>query len=128
MGSINYLQAIKPDLAYIRKVIANSLLSDWAIRVEYHNGEFEPAGWQLWDKTFFAIRSAEPVLKALIECYTKNPKRAIRLNAEKFHPQSSILYFVYNPQFLPKETEFKPHSSTRQLPREKQDRLTFSPN
>lgn len=118
MGSINYLQAIKPDTAYIKKVIEASLLTDWAIRVEYQSGESETGSWQLWDKLFFAVRSAEAVLGALLDCYTEYPKNTIRLNAEKFSPQSRLLFIVYNPQHLPSEINTNPHTSIRQFPTE----------
>ncbi|MBI1422182.1 MAG: hypothetical protein GC149_01865 [Gammaproteobacteria bacterium] len=118
MGSINYSQAIKPDTAYVKRIIENSLLSDWAIRIEYQSGESENTGWQLWDKTFFAISTAEAVLTALRDCYTKHPKCAIRLHAEKFRPQTRIVYTVYDPQYLPSETELKTQGSTRPASRE----------
>ena len=118
MGTINYLQAIKPDTAYIKKIIENSLLSDWAIKIEYLETGSESAGWQLWDKTFFALRSAKPVLESLMKCYAKNPKSTIRINAEKFRPQSHLLYTVYNPSFAPFEIESKPKISRTRLPGE----------
>lgn len=97
MGTINYLQAIKPDTAYIKKIINNSLLFDWAVRVEYQDGAAESAGWQLWGSPFFALRSAELVLESLKKCYMNNPACTIRLSAEKIQPQSSFLYTVYSP-------------------------------
>jgi len=118
VGSINYLQAIKPDTAYLKKIIETSLLSDWAIRIEYQSPEFETNSWLLWEKTFFAIRTAESVLAALLDCYTRHPKSSIRLNAEKYRPRSRILYTVYDPQLLPAEPEFKSQTSTRQRNRE----------
>lgn len=118
MGTINYLQAIKPDTAYIKKIIENSLLSDWAIKIEYLEAGSESASWQLWEKTFFALRSAKPVLESLMNCYTKNPKSTIRINAEKFRPQSHLLYTVYNPSFAPVEAESKPQITRTRLPRE----------
>ncbi len=104
MGSINYFQAVRPDTAYLKKIIETSLLSDWAISIEYQTRESETTCWQLWDKTFFAIRSAEHVLTALLNCYTRHPKSTIRIYAEKFRPQSRILYTVYDPHFLPAES------------------------
>lgn len=118
MGTINYLLAIKPDTAYIKKIIENSLLADWAIRIEYQDVESESASWQLWDNTFFALRSANPVLESLMNCYSKNQKCVIRINAEKFRPQSHLLYTVYNPSFVPSETESKRHSALTRSPRE----------
>jgi ribulose bisphosphate carboxylase small subunit len=118
VGTINYLQAIKPDTAYIKKIIENSLLSDWAIRIEYQELESELACWQLWDNTFFALRSANTVVESLMKCYTKNPKCTIRINAEKFSPQSNMLFTVYNPSFAPAETEYKPQVARTNLPHE----------
>ncbi len=118
MGTINYLQAIKPDTAYIRKIIENSLLADWAIRIEYHGIESDTNGWQLWDKTFFALRSADEVVQAIADCYTKQPQCAIRMNASKFRPQSSMLYTVYNPRFVPAEAHTKTQSEKVQMPLE----------
>jgi ribulose bisphosphate carboxylase small subunit len=118
VGTINYLQAIKPDTAYLKKIIENSLLSDWAIRIEFQEVESESANWLLWDNTFFALRSSIPVLESLMKCYTKNPKCTIRINAEKFRPQSHLLYTVYNPSIAPAETERKPQVARTRLLRE----------
>lgn len=124
MGSINYLQAIRPDTAYLRKIIENSLLADWAIRIEYHGGETANDCWQTWGKPFFALTSAEAVLAALVGCYSKYPDRTIRINAEKFRPQSHILYTVYDPQWLPADTGPKPQTTSRQIPRATQQPST----
>lgn len=118
MGSINYLHAIKPDIAYLKKIIENSLLSDWVIRIEYQSDKPDTDCWQLWGKAFFAIRSAEVVLARLLDCHTKNPESSIRLSAEKFRPQSRVLYTVYNPRLLPPETDFKTQTSAGQRLRE----------
>ena len=118
MGSINHSQAIRPDTAYLKKVIESSLLADWAICIEYQSDESETDGWQIWDKAHFAIRSATPVLDALLACCAKYPRCTIRICAEKFRPQTRLLYTVYNPQYLPAETAIKPQTTSRQSPRE----------
>ena len=118
MGSINHSQAIRPDTAYLKKIIESSLLAEWAISIEYQSGESEAPCWQLWDKAYFAIRSAKPVLEALLDCYTKHPRSTIRLCAEKFRPQTRMLYTVFNPQYLPAETDSKPQTYSRQSLRE----------
>ena len=118
MGSINHSQAIRPDTAYLKKIIESSLLADWAISIEYQTGGSEATSWQLWDKTYFAIRSAKPVIEALLDCYTKHPRSTIRICAEKFRPQTRMLYTVYNPQHLPVETDFTPQTATKQPSRE----------
>lgn len=111
MGTLYYSQAIKPDTAYLKKIIESSLLCDWAIRVEYYCEEKRINCWQLWDKTYFAIRSARDVLRAISNCYKSHPRSTIRLHAEKFHPQTRMLFTVYNPQYLPAETEVRKQSS-----------------
>ena len=108
MGTINYAQAIKPDTGYIKKIIENSLLADWAIRIEYLGHDSASGDWQTWDKAFYAVRSASPVITALAACYEKHANCAIRLSAEKFNPQSRLLYSVYTPHFLLEETVSKP--------------------
>ena len=118
MGSINHSQAIRPDTAYLKKIIESSLLADWVICIEYQSDEPEANDWQIWDKVYFAIRSAKPVLDALLDCCTKHPTSTIRISAEKFRPQTRLLYTVYNPQYLPAETLSKPQTSTRQSHRE----------
>ena len=118
MGSINHTQAIKPDTAYLKKIIESSLLADWAISIEYHGGESEATCWQIWDKVHFALRSSKPVLEALLACYTKHPRSTIRICAEKFRPQTRMLYTVYNPQYLPAEMGTQPQISPKQSPRE----------
>ena len=115
MGTLHYSQAIKPDTAYLRKVIENSLLRDWVIRVEYHGEETGINCWQLWDKTFFAIGSAKDVIQAITNCYKAHPRSTIRLYAEKFRPQTRMLFTVYNPQYLHTETERKTRSNNRPL-------------
>lgn len=107
MGTINYLQAIKPDTAYIKRIITNSLLFDWAINIEYREVKAESVGWELWDNTFFALRSAGPVIESLMKCYAKKSRCVIRIHAEKFHPQSRLLYTVYNPSYIPGEARDK---------------------
>lgn len=118
MGTINYLQAIKPDTAYIKKIINNSLLFNWAIRIEYQDVKSGSGNWELWDKTFFAVRSATPVIESLMKCYLKHSGSVIRLNAEIFRPQSQLFYTVYNPCFVPGETEGKPQETQTWLPSE----------
>lgn len=119
MGSINHSQAIRPDTAYLKKIIESSLLADWAIRIEYQSDESETTCWQLWDKACFAIRSAKPVLEALLACCAKHPKSTIRMSAEKFRPQTRLIYTVYNPQYLPAEIESNTQTSPGQSSRER---------
>ena len=105
MGSVDYSKAIRPDTAYIKKIIENSLLADWSIRIEHHTGGIDTDGWQLWTKAFFAVRSAEAVLESLLDCYTRHPRSSIRIHAERFRPQCRVLYTVYNPAYLPADTD-----------------------
>lgn len=116
MGSISYLQAIKPDTGKIKKLIENGLLYDWIVRIEYASGESEHAQWHQWNESFFALSSADSVIAALKVCYAKNPHCTIRINAEKVRPRSCMLYTVYDPQFLPAEAIMKPLTSRLQYP------------
>lgn len=116
MGSINYSQAIRPDTAYLRKIIESSLLADWAISIEFQSGDSETSCWLLWGKAFFAIRSAKPVLEELLNCYIRHPNSTIRISAEKFRPQTRMLYTVYNPQYLPVKSDTKPKAFPKQSP------------
>jgi len=100
MGAADYLQAIKPDTAKLRKIIENGLLFDWIIRIEYAGEQSNCDNWLQWKEAQFAIRSAEPVLAALKQCYQKHPNCMIRINAEKVRPQTSMLYTVYNPRYV----------------------------
>lgn len=118
MGSINHSQAAKPDTAYLKKLIDSSLLADWAIRIEYQSNKSDTTSWQLWDKAHYAICSAQPVLEALLACYMQHPRSSIRINAEKFRPQSRMIYTVYNPQYLPADTVSNTQSYSGQSPRE----------
>lgn len=119
MGTINYLQAIKPDTAYIRKIINSSLLFDWVISIEYQDAESESGDWKLWEQTFFALRCADAVLESLMTCYTNHPQRTIRINAEKIRPQSQFLLTVYNPGYIQSETQSKPGDTRTWLQRER---------
>jgi ribulose bisphosphate carboxylase small subunit len=112
LGSINHAQAIKPDTAYLKKMIESSLLADWVIRIEYQGDESEDSCWALWDQAYFAIRSANPVVEALLACYTKHPSCTIRIYAEKIRPQTRLLFTVYNPQYLPAEADAKAKAQT----------------
>jgi ribulose bisphosphate carboxylase small subunit len=118
VGSINHSQAIRPDTAYLKKIIDSSLLADWAIRIEYQSDETATTSWELWDKAYFAIRSAKPVLEALLACYTKHPRSTIRISAEKFRPQTRLIYTVYNPQYLPAAIDSNTQSYPGQTIRE----------
>jgi ribulose bisphosphate carboxylase small subunit len=118
VGTINYSQAIKPDTAYIKKIIENSLLSDWSICIEFLSRDAKTTDWQLWDKAFFALRSAKPVMTALLDCYEKNSSCAIRIVAEKFRPQTRLLYTVYSPHILPEERVLEPQTINRESVRE----------
>lgn len=116
MGSVNYWQAIRPDTAYIKKIIENSLLSDWAISIEYHSNGIDTAGWQLWNRSFFAVRSAEAVLESLLDCHAKHPRCCIRINAEKYRPQCRVLYTAYNPGHLPGDADLTLQTATSNFP------------
>lgn len=100
MGAADYLQAIKPDTAKLRKIIENGLLFDWIVRIEYAGEQPDCDNWLQWKEAQFAIRSAEPVLTALKQCHQKHPDCTIRINAEKVRPQTSMLYTVYNPRYV----------------------------
>lgn len=113
MGSINYSTAIRPDTAYIKRIIETSLLADWAIRVEYECHDTDGTDWRIWGKTCFAITSAKPILELLHACYTKHPRSTIRISAEKFRPQSRMLFTVYNPQYLPAVTQTEQHKDIK---------------
>jgi len=116
MGSIDYFRATRPDTGHIRKLIENSLLFDWAITIEYVNGNSETAFWQQWDDSFFALNSAEPVIVALMDCYNKNPGFVIRLSAEKFRPQIRMTHTVYKPSRQPTAATQKTTSSNIPYP------------
>ena len=111
MGSSSYLQAIKPDMGKIKKLIESSLLFDWIIRIEFHRRGPEYTCWEQWDQTFFALRAAESVIAALKSCYSSNPDCTIRINAEKVRPQTHMYFTVYNPQYLYTEASLKPQIS-----------------
>lgn len=96
MGTINRQLARKPDTAYLKKMIENSLLADWEIRIEYADAQTGTTAWLSWYKVF-AIRTPDVVLQAIQECYSANPDYVIRLNAQKFKPQTNMLYTVYTP-------------------------------
>ena len=96
-------------------MIESSLLMEWAIRIEYQNNESKDSGWQLWNETHFAIRSASHVLEELLDCYARHPQSTIRICAEKFRPQTRLLYSVYNPQHLAEETDHNARPDIRQV-------------
>lgn len=115
MGSLYHSQAIRPDTAYLKKVIESSLLADWAIRIEYQSCDSETGDWQLWQQAHFAIRSAKPVIDTLLDCYTRNPKSTIRICAEKFYPTTRMFYTVYNPLYVTDHAKVNASTNTRQI-------------
>ena len=112
MGSANKRHALKPDVAQLRKLIESSLLADWVIRIEYSDGKSATDPWQQWDQAVFAIRSADDVLAAIMDCYAKNMNCSIRMNAEKVRPQTRMLFTVCRHQPLPADVEVKPEHAT----------------
>ena len=92
MGSKDTVHATSIDTGEINNLIENGLLFDWAVKIEFLKGKHETTDWKKWDKTFFAMHSAEPFLASLRECYSENPGCTVRLAAEKFHPQTRLLY------------------------------------
>lgn len=126
MGSVNYAQAIKPDTAHIKKLIENSLLGDWIIRIEYESREQGSRCWQQWENAFFALRSADDVIAAIRDCYSGNADCAIRINAEKIQPQTRMLNTIYNPHFLQSDSEMETDISSVPYQR-KRDQLPVSP-
>lgn len=107
MGSSSYAQAIKPDTGKLRKLIESSMQVDWVIRVEYASDHSGVVCWQQWDKTFFAVRTADAVLLAVTDCYKNNPASTIRIYAEKVRPQMQMLYTVYQPRSLTADAAIK---------------------
>jgi len=103
VGTINRQLASKPDTAYLKKIIEGSLLADWEIRIEYAGAQTGGTVWQCWDKVF-AIRSSDAVLQAIQGCYAAKQDCVIRLSAQKFRPQTSMLYTVYTPPVINTET------------------------
>lgn len=108
MGSADYLQAIKPDMGKLRKLVETSLLSDWIIRVEYMSAGSTAECWEQWGQSLFALKSADTVLAALKACYTNRPGCVIRINAEKVRPQTRMLYTAYRPRHKMPEMDSKP--------------------
>lgn len=125
MGSLHHSQAIRPDTAYIKKIIESGLLADWLIRIEYRNSVSQAGDWQLWEQSHFALRSAKPVIKTLLDCYTKQPGSIIRICAERFRPQTRLLYTVYYPQYLTDQTDFKAQASSHEIAQAYEQPTTF---
>lgn len=111
MGSANQLRTPGPDRVQLKKIIENSLLSDWIIRIEHEHGDTN-SNWLQWGDTFFAIRSAESVLDTIMDCYHRNGNCSIRMNAEKVLPRTRMLYTVCRHHTLPASTVTKPVKST----------------
>jgi ribulose bisphosphate carboxylase small subunit len=124
MGAADYLQAIRPDTAKLRKIIENSLLFDWIIRIEYSDITSDCQDWRQSGNTQFAIRSAEPVLVALKRCHETHPDCVIRINAEKVRPQTNMLYTAYNPRYVTTDHISANHPVTPQ--KVEQGRITRS--
>lgn len=82
----------------IENIIDQSLLGDWAIRIEYCGINAQgQTGWVQWGSTIFAIRSPEQVMEAIDACHASYPAHEIRIHAEKFQPEMRMVFSVFNP-------------------------------
>lgn len=80
----------------IENFIAQSLLANWAIRVEYLDDQVHgQMNWRAWGKTLFAIASADAVLQAIDACHANYPDNEIRIYAENARPEIRMVYTVF---------------------------------
>lgn len=81
----------------IEQLVRRSLRGNWVIRIEYADTGSH-ANWQTWGKPLFAVRDSATITDAILACRAGFPARAIRLNAQRFHPDTRLLYWVQRPQ------------------------------
>lgn len=80
----------------IRRMIGDSLLDDWIIRIEYATcGGRSGHCWQQWGEALFALRSPTPAMNAIQACRAAHPRRSVRLNARKVRPETRLVIWVY---------------------------------
>jgi ribulose bisphosphate carboxylase small subunit len=80
----------------IENFIDQSLLGDWAIRVEYaKNNSQGQLSWFQWGSTMFAIKSPADVMEAIDNCHANYPAQEIRIHAEKFRPEMRMVYSIF---------------------------------
>lgn len=85
-----------PVIDNIKQLVETTLLYDWVVRIEYSTDyTTNSAQWQQWGETKFAVRDSTTVLDAIKTCRYSNPGRGIRLFAEKMHPQTRLLFWIY---------------------------------
>ena len=81
----------------VEQLVRRSLRGNWVIRVEYADTT-QPADWQTWGKPLFAVRNSAALVDAILACRASHPMRAIRLNAERFHPDTRLIYWIHQAQ------------------------------
>ena len=80
------------DFTRIKNLIEDGFMHDWAISIKYAVRTQQKIDWVNWDKTFFAIKDATPVLEKLKECCAKNPECSMKLVCEHFNPEYRLVY------------------------------------
>jgi len=90
------LHCTPPCFSDLEKTINDSLLHDWAIRIEHiPNVTSRYANWQQWGKTLYSLDNPSLVLEALIACNKIFPEEEIRIKAEKSEPETNMIFWVY---------------------------------
>ena len=87
-----------PDLDEVRTLICGSLCPDWVVRIEHRPSGADADGlWRSWGRPGFARRDPDPLLDDIHACHTTHPKHEIRLCAERWRPESRLLYSIFQP-------------------------------
>jgi ribulose bisphosphate carboxylase small subunit len=77
----------KRDFTEVKELIETSFMHDWAITIEYAvQTEHDGSQWVRWDKTFFAIKDAGPVMENIVACCECNPNCSMKMICEHYNP------------------------------------------
>ena len=102
-----------PSVAEVKKLVENSLMHDWILRIEHVGpipGKTVCAQWQQWGDSMFAVTDASSVVDGIVACRASYPGHSIRLNAEKVNPRTQMYYPVFRPEQPGNEARLLPHA------------------
>lgn len=86
----------------LEHLIRECLHTEWAIYIEYAEAHPQPyTNWKRWGEIFFAIKKSTQVLDSINACRSCFPGAYIRLYAEKFRPNTKLVYWVQSPDQFP---------------------------
>lgn len=101
-------------LKEIDQLVNDSLHSEWAIYIEYARKDVETyMNWCRWGKVHYAVKDAKNIIDAIGACYASYPDYLIRLYAEKFRPNTHLIYWIQTSDKV--SSDVRSHSKLKNL-------------